>query len=153
MQVEEGLATPASFQFNGSSVVTMQELPTTGPWPDDVTQTNLIQCEQPVSFGFSWSVQGPLVALLSNPAIRWKLQLYFEKWGNTEFNIGGTGVNFVPYQPISGYVYNRTIQIPANTVPEGVYDIVGVLRLYNGNNPLPAAGFVEFGKVEFYETV
>jgi hypothetical protein len=151
MHVEETLATPTSFRFNGSSVVTFDELPTSGPWPANLIDEKLIQCEQAVRFGFQWSVSGVLVPLLSN-ANKWKVQLHFEKWGETEFNIGTNGTATVNFVPVSGHTYNVVITLPANSIPEGVYEIVAILRLYDQRNmPIPVAGFAELGKVEFYE--
>jgi len=151
MQIEETLATPQSFKFKGNSVVTIQELPTTGPWPDNLTDNKLIQCEQAVRFGFKWAVEGVLVPLLSN-ANKWKVQLFFEKWGQSEFNLGASGTATVNFVPTSGHTYNVVITLPANSIPEGVYDVVAILRLYDGRNqPIPVAGFAEMGKLEFYE--
>jgi hypothetical protein len=151
MQVEETLATPGSFRFKGQTIVTVQELPTTGPWPANLTDNKLIQCEQATRFGFQWSVEGVLVPLLSN-ANKWKVQLFFEKWGEKEFNLGANGTASVNFVPVSGNVYNVVITLPANSIPEGVYDVVAILRLYDQRNqPIPVAGFAELGKIEYYE--
>ncbi|MCW5922495.1 MAG: hypothetical protein KIS77_09130 [Saprospiraceae bacterium] len=151
MQVEETLATPQSFRFTGQSVVTIQELPTTGPWPANLIDNKLIQCEQPVRFGFQWTVSGVLVPLLSN-SNRWKVQLHFEKWGPLEFDLGANGTTYVNFVPVSGHTYNVVITLPANSIPEGVFEVVAILRLYDQRNqPIPVAGFAELGKIEFYE--
>ncbi len=80
------------------------------------------------------------------------MQLFFEKWGQSEFNLGASGTATVNFVPTSGHTYNVVINLPANSIPEGVYDVVAILRLYDGRNqPIPVAGFAEMGKLEFYE--
>lgn len=153
MRMEETLATPASFRFTGSSVVTLQELPSGGAWPDITTDNKLIQTDQPVNFGFKWTVSGALVSLLSNQN-KWKVQLHFEKWGPMEFDANPAGTRLVSFVPVSGHEYNVVISIPGNTIPEGVYDVVAILRLYDPNGrPLPVAGIAELGKIEYYESL
>jgi hypothetical protein len=149
MKVEETLATPSSFKFTGRAFATIQELPAAGPWPSDLTQNRLIQVEQPINFGFEWQVSGPLVPLLDR-GFRWRISVYFEKWGMSESPVAPTAT--VGYVPVSGHTYNANIVLPANTLSEGVYDVVAVLRLYDGTGkPLPVAGFEELGKFEIYE--
>ncbi len=149
MIVEETLATPSSFQFTGRALATMHELPTTGPWPADLAQTRLIQVEQGIHFHFEWQVSGPLVPLLDR-GFKWRIQVYFEKWGVSESAVAPTVS--IPYIPVSGHTYRALINLPANTLSEGVYDVVAVLRLYDGSGkPLPVAGFEEMGKFEVYE--
>jgi hypothetical protein len=156
--VEEGFATPGSFTMSGRSVVTIKELPGTGPWPETLTDNKLIQTDQSVDFGFSWAVSGALLPILA-PGCSWRLQLSFERWGAQEFNAPANAS--VPFGSavVSGpavtptYTYHHKITIGPNTVPEGVYDIVAVLRMYSPTGaPLPVAGFAEFGKVEFYKS-
>ncbi|MCA0235493.1 MAG: hypothetical protein LCH81_03845 [Bacteroidetes bacterium] len=149
MIVEETLATPSSFRFTGRALASIEELPASGPWPSDLSQTRLIQVEQPINFNFEWQVSGPLVPLLDRN-FRWKIQVYFEKWGASETAVAPSIT--VPYQAVSGFTYRSTINLPANTLREGVYDVVAVLRLYDGSGrPLPVAGFEEMGKFEVYE--
>jgi hypothetical protein len=148
MFVEETLATPQSFRFKGQALVTQHEMPTTGPWPADLNNKRLIQVEQGIHFHFRWSVEGVLVPLLSRN-LNWKIQLFFEKWGQSESPVNP--VTSVPFQAIDGFEYNALINIPANTLSEGVYDVVAVLRLYNGNAPLPVAGYEEMGKFQMFE--
>lgn len=149
MSVEETLATPASFQFSGTSLVTSNEGATTGPWPADLTNQRLIQVEQSVYFRFKWSVSGVLVPLLS-AGMKWKIQVFFEKWGQSESPVNPS--TFVNYVPTSGHNYNALISIPPNTLSEGVYDVVAVLRLYDTNGyPVPVAGYEEMGKYQIFE--
>ena len=151
MKVEENLATSQSFKFKGTSIVTMKELPSSDEcWPDTVQNNQLIQCEQGATIGFQWSVSGCLVPLLK--CSKWKIQLFMEKWGETEFDLGSAGIVNVPFVGTSGHLYTQAITLRPNTIPEGVYDVVAVLRLYDtNNNPVPVAGFAELGKVEFYQ--
>jgi hypothetical protein len=151
MSVEEGFATPGSFQFSGASIVTSNEsVFTTGPWPPDLTNQRLIQVEQGMYFHFQWSVAGVLVPILA-PGMKWKIQVFFEKWGQSESPVNPSlNVNYVP---VSGHLYNATIAIPPNTLSEGVYDVVAVLRLYDAvGNPLPVAGYEEKGKFQLFES-
>lgn len=152
MTVEETLATPSSFRFEGDTLVTVAEMAApAGDWPQQLGDEKLIQTKQPTNFYFKWKVSGALVPLLSREN-RWKIQLYFEKWGQTEFNIGAVGTQTVGFVPVSGNEYNVAISIPSNTVPEGIYDVVAVLRLADQfGKPLPVAGFAEFGKIEYYQ--
>lgn len=150
MSVEETLATPASFQFTGTALVTSNEGATTGPWPADLTNQRLIQAEQSVYFLFKWTVSGVLVPLLA-PGMKWKIQVFFEKWGQSESPVNPSTI--VPYVPTSGHTYNAMISIPPNTLNEGVYDVIAVLRLYDSsNNPLPVAGYEEMGKYQIFES-
>ncbi len=149
MIVEETLATPSSFRFTGRTLATMHELPASGPWPSDLTQERLIQVEQAIHFHFEWQVSGALVPLLDR-GFRWKIQVYFEKWGVSESAVAPTAT--VSYIPVSGHTYRTVINLPGNSLSEGVYDMVAVLRLYDASgNPLPVAGFEELGKFQVYE--
>jgi len=150
MLVEETLATPQSFKFQGNAFVTTHELPSTGPWPGDLANQRLIQVEQGVHFHFGWSVAGVLVPLLDR-GMKWKIQVFFEKWGESESPVNPSVT--VNYNQTSGFNYRALISIPGNTLSEGVYDVVAVLRLYDANNlPLPVAGYEEMGKIQFYES-
>jgi len=149
MIVEETLATPSSFRFTGRALATVKELPATGPWPSDLTQERLIQVEQPLNFHFEWQVSGALVPLLDR-GFRWRIQVYFEKWGISESAVAPSAV--VSYIPVSGHTYHAVINLPANSLHEGVYDMVAVLRLHDAaGRPLPVAGFEELGKFQVYE--
>lgn len=149
-EVEETLATPESFRFSGGSIVTLQELPSTGGWPADLNSRRLIQTDQPVNIGFQWSVAGDLVPLLSGQ-IKWEVKVEFEQIGVHEFDLGAAGLRFVNYVPVSGHQYHVVINLQPGTVPEGIYEIVVRLRLRDANHrPLPAGGFGNLGKFEFY---
>jgi hypothetical protein len=149
--VEETLATPSSFVFNGQAAVTAHEnaLPAGNPWPADFTNDRLIQVEQGLHFHFKWSVSGPLVPILRND-LKWKVQVFLEKWGESETPVSPAAT--VNFNSAAGFQYNTLVNIPANTLNEGVYDVVAVIRLYTAaGNPLPVAGFVEMGKIQMYE--
>lgn len=150
MFVEETLATPQSFKFKGNALVTTHELPSTGPWPADLSNQRLIQTEQGVHFHFRWSVEGVLVPLLDS-GMKWKIQVFFEKWGESESPVNPYAS--VSYKQVSGYNYHAVISIPPSTLTEGVYDVVAVLRLYDAKGvPLPVAGYEEMGKFQFFES-
>lgn len=151
LKVEENLASPKSFRFCcGSVVCTGEPLPGDCCWDHPVLNNSLIQVEQGVNFYFKWCVDGCLVPLLK--CTHWVIQVYFERWGDREFNIGTAGIKKVKFKPEEGYVYDEVISLGPDTIPEGVYDIVAVLRLYDyRDNPVPVAGFAELGKIQFYE--
>lgn len=152
LKVEENLASPKSFVFCGGAVCTDEQLPGDCCWDDPILNNSLIQSEQAVTFGFRWDVKGCLVPLLK--CSKWKIEVQLERWGSKEFDLAalGYGTKYVNYVPRSGYTYTESITVPANTIPDGVYEVVGLITLYdNNNNPLPVAGFAELGKIRFYE--
>jgi len=150
LKIEENLATPKSFDICGGGVCTTEELPGDCCWDQPILNNSLIQVEQPVTFGFYWTVKGCLVPLLK--CTKWKIEVHLERWGGKEIDLGPIGVSYVKYVPTEGHTYYSTIKVPGNTIPDGVYEIVGLLSLYDHNgNPVPAAGFAELGKVRFYE--
>ena len=134
--------------------------------PADLVQSKLIQVDQQVDIYFQWQVKGTVAHAL-NPAFRWEIELFFERYGGLEFSLPnpkitlvyGNGnlvvpdeVNFPGTGP--GGLSATTISIPPNTVPAGVYDVVAVIRMLHqagDNTPCFLAAFAEFGKINFYQ--
>lgn len=150
----------------GAQLATMNELPGGGGLHpgSNAINSQLVQTDQPLQIRLDWSVSG-IFAHLVNPAFEWRIEVFLERYGPAEYGfppmVGrtsltwGTGtlapitqMNF----PGVGFPNSTTINIPAFTVPEGLYDAVVVLRLHDmpGGLPCFAAAFAEFGKLQFY---
>lgn len=142
---------PRIFEFNGGAVITANELPSTADWPANLAIERLIQRDQPVRLSFRWSVSGLLTRFL-DPNSKWHLQVYFEQMGGGEINLGAYSQADVNFVPVSGHIYTHSLTVPANAIPEGVYEVVAVIRFKDARNrPGPIAAFAELGKVTFYE--
>ncbi len=124
----------------------------------NLTVSNLIMTDQPLQFNFNWGVLGAFAHAM-NPNFEWRIQLYFEQWGSGEFAIGPLGATTllngagVPGVPLGQVNFTATINIPANTIPVGLYDVVAIIQLYDMPSGLPcfAAAFAEFNKINFYK--
>lgn len=148
MKVENGFPGMKGFYVSGAGAYTHEINPPT--YPVTPNEPTIIQCEQESHVHVRWEQSGALTSYLCG--LEWRIEVLFEKWGNTEWSPGS------PLSPrivkfVQGpNVYSEIITIPADTIPEGVYDIVVVLRLQSTNRqPLPLAGFVELDKVQVYE--
>ena len=113
--------------------------------------------DQPLQLNFNWGVSGAFPHAI-NPAFEWRIQVYFEQWGNAEFAGGPIGTSIlngagVPGVPLGQINYSATVNIPANTIPPGLYDVVAIIQLYDMPSGLPcfAAAFAEFNKINFYK--
>ncbi|MFN0037475.1 MAG: hypothetical protein ACKVUS_20635 [Saprospiraceae bacterium] len=152
------------FDFTGTGVVDSSELPSPTFTPGNVANNRLIQTNQDVKFRFDWSVKGYFAHII-DPNSKWRLEILLERMGPGEFALpGGVGVKTLTYgsgthvgtginQQLNypGAVGSTTITIPGGTVPEGIYDVVAVLRLLEpGGAPCFLAAFAEFGKLDFY---
>ena len=130
----------------------------------DVTNNKLIQTDQQVKFDFAWTVQG-MFAHAINPLFRWKIEVFFEKYGPGEFAVpGGLGVRLLDYGSgtflapdkvqYPGLPNSTSIVIPPFTIEEGVYDIVALITMIHGpspdDSPCFVAAFAEFNKIAFY---
>jgi hypothetical protein len=143
---------PGMFELAGTSNVSYHEHAGTGI-PGNLSNLRHIQCDQPVHFIFNWKATGMMTGMI-DPACKWELTLYFEKFGGTEFSFpAGIGTTTQAYG--SGpYSWSKGILIPANVVDDGVYDVVAVLRIKNAAGvPGPVAAFAEFARLEFYKVV
>ena len=157
------LTLPGLFDFTGTAQVgNLREFASPGGFTaGNLIENKLIQTDQQVNFKFEWTVKG-IFAHAINPAFRWQIELFFERYGPQEFNLPG-GVqtlnygsgNFTPPDEVSyPGTASTTVTIPGGTIPEGVYDVVAVLRLLHeapDNTPCFLAAFAEFGKINFYQ--
>jgi len=152
MQVENGFPGLLGFNITGASALTHEVNPPALPVAPNIPV--LIQCEQDSHVHFTWTQSGGLIPFLNASMLEWRLDVLFEKWGNAEWSPAiPAAQRVVAFSNNNPHTYNQLITIPANSVPEGIYDIVAVLRLYNKftGAPLPLAGFVELNKVQYYE--
>lgn len=148
---------PSIFRLFGVATMTGQEGVSTSGYPN-VPIERVIQTDQMFTVGVQWSVAGLLTGLI-DPNAKWHVQVYFEQLGGGEINLGGAShqdVTFGTFTPIPGVTggrqYNARLSFPPNSIPEGLYEVVCVLRLLNSSHgPGPVAGFAELGKVEFYQ--
>ncbi len=162
--LQSELNLPGALAIIGTSNVTILESPGGGV-PENLGDHKLIQTDQAVRFDFNWTVQGWMVSLL-NPNLRWELRLYYELLGGGEFNViatqapavlnFGQGGTTNPYPPgTTSANFNASMQVNGNSVPDGIFDIVAVLRLV-APQPFPPApvgpiaAFAEFGMVQYY---
>lgn len=148
MKVENGFPGMKGFYVSGAGAFTHEINPPA--YPITPNEPTIIQCEQDSHVHVYWEQSGELTSYLCG--LEWRIEVLFEKWGSTEWSPS------TPFSPrtvrfVQGpNNYSETITIPANTIPEGVYDIVVVLRLQStSKKPLPLAGFVELNKVQVYE--
>lgn len=153
---------PGLFDFTGvGQIANETELPSPGgATPGNVVNKRLIQTDQAIRFDFQWTVAG-IFAHVINPALKWKIEIFFEQYGGGEFN-HPSAVRYVPYsagvhigpnQVQFGVANPLTTRVPigGSTVPEGIYDIVALITLVHpDNSPCFLAAFAEFNKVAFY---
>jgi len=163
------LTLPGIFDIDGTSIVgNMFEFPSGGGLTvGNTASSRMIQTDQPVLFQFSWNVSG-IMTHTFNPAFLWEIELLLEQYGPGEFNLGPVGKKtltfgsgaFTPLPAGSGTTSfpgvagSTDINIPAGTIPAGIYEAVAVIRL---THPAPTftpcflAAFVEYGKIQFYQ--
>lgn len=160
---------PGYFNIGGvTQIGTLNELAGAGGLDpgSNAFGSSLIQTDQPIQIRLAWGVSGDFAHMI-NPAFEWRIEVFLERYGPLEFGFlpgvgrtsltwgSGTLANVIPGQmnfPGTFVPNSTTITIPAFAVPEGLYDVVVVLRLHDMPSGLPcfAAAFAEFGKIEFY---
>ncbi len=154
------------FDFSGiANAGNLVEFPDPNAPLGDLVNSRLIKCDQAVNIRFDWTVSG-MFAHTMNPNSLWKIQLFLEQYGPGEFSftpgagektltygsgvVSGGGINAAMTYP--GVAGSTTVSIPANTIPEGIYDVVAAIRyLHPDGTPCFLAAFVEFGKIDFYQ--
>ncbi len=158
-----------NYELRGAGKVgTLDEAFPSGPNipVDNSLGSRTIQADQAIKFVFEWSVVGTFANSL-NPAFKYEVELFFEKFGPGEFDLAAAGIPPVTVTDGSGTVVSNVpgseerswtaananapvINIPAGTIPVGVYEIVAVIRyLDTVGNPKFVAAFAGFGKVNF----
>ncbi len=99
----------------------------------------------------NWTTQGAIFGII-NPAYHWHGTVIFEAMGGTEY--GGTFSQSVPIPiPLSNpQSYSMLINIPASSVPAGIYRVILKLDLHSPTHLAPAVcGFEDLGLFEFYD--
>lgn len=156
---------PGIYEFNGSGLVgTLNEVFPSGPSipTSNAPGSRTVQVDQQIRFTFEWSIVGTFANML-NPAFNFQAELFFERYGPGEINLTSSGIFPVNVQNAAGTpngpfqrdfrVANgnaATINVPANAIPPGVYDVVAVIRMLNTTGtPILLAAFAEFGKINF----
>lgn len=156
---------PGYFDIVGNGqIATLTESPGWGgltPPVGNLTNNNLIQTNQQIQFKFEWGVYG-IFAHMVNPLFEWRIEVFLEKYGPGEFSLGPVGRLSLPWSAgivttptqvnFPGNIGSTTITIPPYSIPEGLYDVVAVIRLHDMPSGLPcfSAAFAEFGKIHVY---
>lgn len=124
----------------------------------------MIQTDQTIEFRFEWTIKGMFAHAFESKS-RWKIEIFMERYGPLDFDLGATGVKILDYGtgdlllpdevhfPGAGAPTSTTVTIPGGTIPEGVYDVVALISLLHkapNDTPCFLAAFAEFGKISFY---
>jgi hypothetical protein len=139
--------------FSVSGTAQMQEL--SGPggsFPSVVTTPpTSIQLDQNSRLEFTWTQVGILSTMLTGI---WRCDVFLEQMGPGE-GPACAGVT-TPFVPTSGHTYNVFCNIPAGSVPIGLYRVTARLMLLpnsSGGNPnalSPIAAFEDLGLVQYH---
>jgi len=127
----------------------LREGNSTAGFPGRQSNTALIQTDQEVNIDFNWKTDGLLLPFLCG---QWKCEMFLEQMGEKEFGLPrGLSSVTTPVIKTNPATYNVSLNIPANTIPDGIYRIV-VRLLFEAKDgtPAPIAAFAEFGLVQFY---
>jgi hypothetical protein len=143
-------ALTVGFSVNGGS--TLQELSGGGGFPSVVTTPpTSIQLDQNSRVEFNWTQVGILSTMLTGI---WRCDVFFEQMGPGEGPaVTGSTTAFVP---VSGNNYTVFCNIPAGSVPIGLYRVTSRLMLLpnsSGGNPnalSPIAAFEDLGLVQYH---
>lgn len=150
------------FNFSGAAGLTQIEGPSTSGPPSvaNLDVQRILQTDQYCFFQFQWSISGLILPSL-NPNNQWDIQIYFEQLGGGEINLGpyshlDKDMSIVNNSAIplttAGTTYTQYLMFPPGVIPEGIYDVVGVIRMVTpSHQPLWVAAFAELGKVQFYK--
>ena len=120
------------------------ERPSVANAPEGPLNNRLVQIDQPVTIRFHWTQTSGSWVL---PGGFWRLECYLEDLGPTEnsgyffIDVAGDGTNGFKQQDLN---------IPAGSIPPGVYDVTCAMQFWQGGNPKALAGFDSMGKYRFY---
>ena len=130
------------------------ETPSGSGWPSVSPPERIFQRDQTIDFTVTFDVSGLMQSLFAG--CQWRLNIYLEQYGALDFTLPVvfsekfrtiTAAEATP-APVT---YTLNISIPGNTFPQGVYDLVCMVRLVNPTNlPLPVAMFADFQTIEVY---
>lgn len=133
--------------FGITGDVTLKEGNSTADFPAG-SVARIIQSDQPVSITFDWRTSGLLVPFLSG---NWKGSIFLEKMGGGEYTLPNN-VATTPFIGSNPHSYHLSVNIPAGTLPTGVYKVVASLNFSAPNGtPGPIAAFTELGMIQVYE--
>lgn len=142
---------PGFFEFSGDIKWGSDE--TKPGWYSEIP--DICRCDKPMKFTFKWTQDGWVTTAING---KWVLEMFFEKMGGGEYT--GPDIKLeVPHVYGSGfpYSYEKTIDLLANTIPEGTYRIVARIKFlaefpYGSGTYIntPIVAFDEVGLVEFY---
>lgn len=153
LEIENGFAAGLSI-INAQARFNDPEQVSTFGWPG-ASPDRILQRDQPTTVTVSFTVSGLVQSLFAGCS--WRVNLLPEQKGINEFALpaGATSEQFrtitVGEATPVAVTYNVTFNIPGQTFPEGLYDLVCMIRLVNPSNiPLPVAMFGEFANIEVY---
>jgi hypothetical protein len=121
------------------------------PIPPVITNPNplSIQTDQNWQVQFNFNASG-VFFLFFGAAVRWRCDILMEQYGPGE-NPASLPSIILPGVNALSNNFTGTINIPANTVPDGVYKMVARLSMLPlASNRVLAAGFEELNLVQFY---
>lgn len=125
--------------------ITAQVLDPAGITPPE----KIIRENDPWAVKANWHIQGPVAPIVGGD---WKVSVYAESMGpGAEANLGSQNVAVNSAPPPSPRNYTATINVPAGTLPAGVYRLVTVLNYSNLGVPQEIAGFAEGPFVQIYD--
>ncbi len=110
--------------------------------------TNVIRTTQKWGVKFNWTQSGPLCWFLD---AKWHLRISLERFGPGEApDIAEKVIDLVREDP---HTYTGSVDIEANTMSPGDYELVAALTMTNreGNIPLPLGAYGEGPVIHIYD--
>ncbi len=146
-----------AFKVFESGYAVLTELPEVGApdifpplGPFDPTPSNMIaQTDQPLLVKFRWRVRGGLALIMSG---KWECAVYLEEMGAGEFG-GPPFSTSTPFMAVLDHTYDVTVNIPANSIPKGLYKVTVAVSLMGPaptNAALPVVAFADIGILKTY---
>lgn len=121
------------------------------PPPFDPTASNFIaQTDQKLRVNLTWETVGVLWLIITG---KWHCNVYLEEMGAGEYS-GGPFSTSIKVVNAFNHKYQVEIDIPANSIPAGLYRLVVAVTLKGGDpavTPLPIAAFSDIGIVQIFE--
>lgn len=133
--------------LEGQSTQDFEESPNI-PLPQQYGGTNrIIQNDQPFKVRFNWRTAGPFVGFLSGG--KWKCDVLFESMGGSESAFNPS--NIKSDAGVNGANYQLDINVPAFSLPVGLYRVVARMQWYFANGkPGPLVAFDDLGMIQIY---
>ncbi len=121
----------------------------------DLDPNHVLEHKMPWSIQVDWTIQGTTaggdrsVASLEG---KWRVSAYAESvCGGTEGLIADATVALGTQPAVSPRNYNTTLNIPAETLEPGAYEIIVLLNYENSGGPARMGGFTEAGMIQIYD--